>query len=227
MPRRDRYRDRAEAGDVLADALVDATVGGLGDEPAIVLALPRGGVPVAVPVARRLAAPLALMLVRKLGVPGRPELAMGAIARTGDTVEVVRNDQVIAAARVDEAAFARVRRREEALLAERAERYGSPSAGAAPGDAGGRTVVLVDDGLATGMTALAAVAAARALRPSRVVMAAPVGSPIAVELVGGQADLVVCPLAPPGFSAVSQWYRSFDQVSDAEVLDALAQARQS
>jgi predicted phosphoribosyltransferase len=228
MARRDPYRDRAEAGEVLAaalaDALADRLVGSLGDEPSIVLALPRGGVPVAVPVARRLAAPLGLMLVRKLGVPGRPELAMGAIARTGDVVEIVRHERVIAEVRLDEAAFERVRRREEAALAERAERYGAPAQWGAPPDVQGRTVVLVDDGLATGMTALAAVLAARALRPNRVVLAAPVGSPIAVELVGREADLVVCPLAPPGVSAVSQWYLSFDQLSDAAVLDALARA---
>jgi len=221
MARRDPYRDRTEAGEALADALA----GALGDQPAIVLALPRGGIPVAVPVARRLAAQLGLMLVRKLGVPGRPELAMGAIARTGDTVDMVRNERVITEAGVNEAAFERVRRREEAVLAERAERYGPLSPWPAPQAARGRTAVLVDDGLATGMTALAAVAAARALRPRRVVMAAPVGSPIAVDLVGREADLVVCPLAPPRFSAVSQWYERFDQLSDAEVLDALARAR--
>ena len=206
---------------MLAGSVRDALGGVLEDRQAIVLALPRGGVPVAVPVARRLAAPLGLMLVRKLGVPGRPELAMGAIARTGDTVEIVRHEQVIAEARVGEAAFERVRLREDAALVERVERYG-----AIPPDARGRTVVLVDDGLATGMTALAAVAAARALQPSRVVMAAPVGSPIGVDLVRREADLVVCPLAPPGFRAVSEWYTTFDQLTDADVLDALARARQ-
>ncbi len=216
MGRRDPYRDRAEAGEVLADAVLLAC----GTRPAIVLALPRGGVPVAVPVARRLAAPLGLMLVRKLGVPGRPELAMGALAQIGRTPVLVRHDQVIEEAGVDDESFERVKRREEEILTEKSARYG-----AAPLTPDGRSIVLVDDGLATGMTALAAVAAARALHPPEIVMAAPVGSAQAVALLEDAADLVVCPLTPHGFSAVSLWYRTFDQLSDAEVIDALTAAR--
>jgi predicted phosphoribosyltransferase len=216
MTRREPYRDRTQAGQVLAEALADP----LGDQSCVVLALPRGGVPVAVPVAERLSAPLGLMEVRKIGVPGRPEVAMGALARTGQTTELVRHERVIADACVDEAAFERIRRREEAVLADRVARYKDQ-----PVDATDRAVVLVDDGLATGMTALAAVAAARALKPRQVVVAVPVGSTQAVDLVGREADLVVCPLVPRGFYAVSTWYRTFDQLSDEDVIDALARFR--
>lgn len=186
------------------------------EQPAVVLALPRGGVPVAVPVARRLGAPLGLAMVRKLGVPGRPEVAMGALARVGGRTELVRHDEVIESYAITAAAFERVRQREEALLAERAERYGERAL-----EVAGTALVLVDDGLATGMTALAAVTAARGLEPGQVVMAAPVGSAQAVRLVAKRADRVICPLVPPDFYAVSLWYARFGQVSDAEVLDAL------
>lgn len=217
MRSRERYRDRTEAGLVLADAVAEAL---RESTPCVVLALPRGGVPVAIPIVQRFGGTLGLMIVRKLGVPGRPELAMGALARIGDRTELVRNEAVIADARVDDATFERVRREEGSRLSARAARYGEP-----PVEASGRTVILVDDGLATGMTALASVSAARSLDPERVVLAVPVGSPQAVRALSRAADLVVCPLAPRGFAAVSGWYDDFDQVSDAEVAAALAPFR--
>jgi putative phosphoribosyl transferase len=212
MRGRAQYRDRSHAGTILAGAVADV----VGNASVAVLALPRGGVPVSLPVASRLSAPLGLMLVRKLGVPGRPELAMGALARYGQTTQTVRHDDVIADVGVDAQSFERVRQREEIALTERSARYGDP-----PVEVTGRVVVLVDDGLATGMTALAAVAAARTGRPSRVVVAVPVGSPMAVQALRRVADQVVCPLTPRTFVAVSTWYDDFDQLSDTDVLRAL------
>lgn len=207
------YADRTQAGEILAEALIAELAG----RAVSVLALPRGGVPVAVPIARALSAPLGLVMVRKLGVPGRPELAMGALAQVGEAVELVRNEEVIAAVDVGTAAFAEAAEREQAVLRERLARYGSSGVPLA-----GREVVLVDDGLATGMTALAAVGAARSASPAWVVVAIPVASRQAAAAVGRRADRVVCPLTPSDFYAVSQWYRRFEQISDAEVIDALA-----
>jgi len=216
--RTDSYADRSQAGEILAQALTPE----LEDRAVSVLALPRGGVPVAIPIARRLRAPLGLIMVRKLGVPGRPELAMGALARMGQVMEVVRHEEVIAATGVGEAAFARARAREEEVLRARAARYGDSGV-----DLSGREVVLVDDGLATGMTALAAVAAVRSARPARIVVAIPVGSRAAVAALEQYVDRVVCPLAPADFYAVSQWYRHFEQLSDAEVVNMLTATRPS
>jgi predicted phosphoribosyltransferase len=170
---------------------------------------------VAAQVAVGLSAPLDVLVVRKLGVPWHPELGMGAIAEGG---VLVVNQDVVRQSGVSEDAIAKVRRREEAELVRRATLYrrGHP---AVPLE--GTTAVLVDDGLATGYTARAAVEAARAMKARRVVLAVPVGSEEAVRNLREVADLVVCPLQPADFYAVGQFYSYFDQTSDDEVIKLL------
>jgi putative phosphoribosyl transferase len=209
-----RYRSRRDAGRVLADEVAAR----LPEGPVVVLGLPRGGVPVAAEVAQRLGAPLDVLTVRKVGTPGHVELAIGAVASGG---LVVRNDALIArlglrahevAARVD------VARRE---LAERDARL----RGDRPRPAlSGTTVVLVDDGLATGATMRVAIAAVRAASAARVVVAVPVGPPDTVAAIAALADEVVCPRQPPDFVAVGQWYREFGETTDAEVIALLGDA---
>jgi putative phosphoribosyl transferase len=207
-----RYADRVEAGRALGDA-----VAAVGPYPRpVVLALPRGGVPVAAEVAARLSAPLEVMVVRKIGAPGRPELAMGALAMVGSQVSLFRNEDVIAALGIGETAFAVVHDRELAELRRRSEVFRRADATPIPG----ADVVLVDDGLATGSTMLAAVAAARGLEPARVVVAVPVASRPALRALRAVADDVVCPLVPPRFVAVGLAYTDFHQLTDEEV-DAL------
>jgi putative phosphoribosyl transferase len=208
----DRYADRAEAGRALGDAVAAA-----GPLPRpVVLALPRGGVPVAAEVAVRLLAPLQVIVVRKIGAPGRPELAMGALAMIGPQVSLYRNEEIIAALGVGDAAFAAVHDRELAELRRRGDVFSR--AGTTPVQ--GSDVVLVDDGLATGSTMLAAVAAVRALEPARVVVAVPVASRQAVRALAAVSDQVVCPLVPARFTAVGLAYADFHQLTDHEV-DAL------
>jgi putative phosphoribosyl transferase len=201
------YTNRTEAGQLLAQAL--RRFGGRSD--VLVLALPRGGVPVAYEVAKELEAPLDLVLVRKLGVPGQEELAMGAIATGGAQV---LNRDVVQILKISEETVRRVVQREEAELARRAQAYrgGRP----AP-DVAGRCVILVDDGLATGATMRAAVAAMRQLRPSRIVVAVPVAPPDTVAQIRSEADEVVCLATPESFRAVGEWYRDFSQTTDEEV----------
>lgn len=207
-----RYADRVEAGRALGDA-----VAAVGPYPRpLVLALPRGGVPVAAEVAARLTAPLEVMVVRKIGAPGRPELAMGALAMVGSQVSLFRNEDVIAALGIGETAFAAVHDREMAELQRRSEVFRRADATPIPG----ADVVLVDDGLATGSTMLAAVAAVRGLEPARVVVAVPVASRPALRALRAVADDVVCPLVPPRFVAVGLAYTDFHQLTDEEV-DAL------
>ena len=207
-----RYADRAEAGRALGDAVAAA-----GPHPRpVVLALPRGGVPVAVEVAARLSAPLEVIVVRKIGAPGRPELAMGALAMIGPQVSLFRNEDIIAALGVGDLAFAAAHDRELAELRRRGGVFSRADAPPIPG----ADVVLVDDGLATGSTMLAAVAAVRGLEPARVVVAVPVGSRPAVRAVGAVADKVICPLVPAHFVAVGLAYADFHQLTDHEV-DAL------
>ncbi|HZN17364.1 MAG TPA: phosphoribosyltransferase family protein [Micromonosporaceae bacterium] len=204
------FRDRAAAGEALGTALA-----AYADRPDVrVLGLVRGGVPVAVVVARRLGAPLDVLVVRKLGVPWAPEVAFGALGPGG---VYVLNDDV--AHRLDRTDIAAVVRREAAELDRRERRY---RGGRRPLDLTGQVAVIVDDGLATGATARAAVAVARRLGAQRVVIAAPVGSTEAVALLAAEADEVVCPVAPSGFGAVSRFYTDFRQVDDDTVVRLVA-----
>lgn len=181
----------------------------------VVLALPRGGVPVAAEIARELHAPLDVMLVRKLGAPGNEELAMGAIATGG--IRLV-NAQVVAALRIDERVFEQVAAREQAELERRMKAY----RGERPWPAiAGATVILVDDGIAIGATMRAAIAAVRAQRPERVVVAVPVAPFKLVVQLRREADEVVCLASPEPFTAVATYYRSFPQLTDRQVCDIL------
>jgi predicted phosphoribosyltransferase len=201
------YRDRADAGRVLA-----AQLGHLAGAPGLlVLGLPRGGVPVASEVARALDAPLDVFLARKLGVPQQPELAMGAVASGG--VRVLHQAVVDALAIPPEVIDA-VADREGAEVARREQSY---RAGRPPLDVAGRPVVVVDDGLATGSTMRAAVAALRAQRAGRIVVAVPVGARETCAQLAGEADEVVCPHRPASFHAVGQWYDDFTQTTDEEI----------
>lgn len=204
------FADRSEAGRLLGARLSD-----LRGEDVVVLGLPRGGVPVAAEVAHALDAPLDVFVVRKLGAPGRPELAMGAIATGGVQV---RNEGVvqqlgISAEAIDEVAADELR---ELRRREREYRGDRP-----PPEMSGRVVLLVDDGLATGSTMLAAVQAVRQLGPRRLVVAVPVGARQSCDAVAEVADEVVCLRAPQDFMAVGFHYEDFSQTSDDEVREAL------
>jgi putative phosphoribosyl transferase len=204
------FRDRGAAGEVLASLLR-----GYAERPdVLVLGLVRGGVLVAAVVAGRLNVPLDVMVVRKLGVPWAAEVAFGALGPGG--VQVLNDD---IAGRLPPADIAEVVDREVEELRRREAMF---RRGRGPLDLTGRTAILVDDGLATGATARAAVAVARRLGAARVVLAAPVGSPEAAAALEAVADEVVCPLRPPGFGAVGRFYRDFHQVTDGEVVEQLA-----
>lgn len=215
------YVDRSDAGRVLAAALADVladTGGAEGGPPRAglaVLGLPRGGVPVAAEVARVLDAPLDVFMVRKLGVPGRPELAMGAIATGGVRV---CNEDVLRSYAVSGDQLEAVAARETAELARRERLYRGDRA---PLDVTGRAVVVVDDGLATGATMRAAVAALRARGPRRIVVAVPVAARESIAALRAEGVEVVCPLVPERFLAVGQFYDDFAPTSDAEVRAAL------
>lgn len=214
LGRHRRYADRQDAGRALAQELSDLA----GRPDVVVLGLPRGGVPVAAEVARALGAPLDALVVRKLGVPGRPELAMGAVAGVGNDVEVVWNEQVLAAAGLDPSDREAVRRRE---VAELARRESTVRRGRERAPLEGRLVVLVDDGLATGATVRAAMAAVRRRRPSAIVVAVPVASSDAVASVRAAGARVVCPWVPPQFRSVGDAYIDFGQTPDHDVVRAL------
>ncbi len=186
----------------------------------VVLGLPRGGVPVAAEVARALGAPLDVLVVRKLGAPGRPELAMGAIADVGTAVEMVTNGQIVERLAVTPAEFDEVYRRELIELRRRTAGYRGDRP---PVAVAGKVVIVVDDGLATGATMRAAVAAIRRHRPAEVVVAVPVG-PQQQDGAWGEDVEVVCALTPALFSAVHQGYEDFSQTTDEQVLAALAGA---
>ena len=207
------FRDRVAAGRALA-----AAVKPHGDRDAVVLALPRGGVPVAAEVAAALGADLDLMIVRKLGVPGHSELAMGAIASGGIRV---LNSHVIASLRIQETAIEEVARREERELERREHAY----RGARPRPViEGRCVFLVDDGIATGATMRAAIAALRRGSPAKIVVAVPVAPPDTVDRLRSEADEVICLATPEAFWAIGQFYVEFPQLSDEAVREQLARS---
>jgi putative phosphoribosyl transferase len=213
---RSRYRDRFEAGAVLAGRL-----SGLAGRPdLLVLALPRGGVPVAFEVARRLGAELDAFVVRKLGVPGQEQLAMGAIASGGIRV---LNESVIGALGIDQETIEAVAAKEQRELERREKLFRGDSP---PPQIEDRTVVLVDDGLATGSTMLAAVRALRQQSPARVIVAVPVAAPETCEMMEAEADDVVCAATPEPFHAVGLWYEDFEQTSDEEVRELLERAQE-
>jgi predicted phosphoribosyltransferase len=208
------FRDRADAGRRLAEHLgAYASRDGV-----IVLGLPRGGVPVAAEVARALHAPLDVYVVRKLGVPGDEELAMGAIATGG---VIVLNDRVVSDLRLSEQTIAGVAAAELEELRRREQAY---RGGRPPVEVEGRIVLLVDDGLATGATMRAAVRAVRLRSPARVVVAVPVAAEETWSVLRSEADDVVCPLRPAGFRSVGGWYDDFSATSDDEVRALLAAA---
>lgn len=208
-----KYRDRREAGRMLAEELRQYD----GDRDVLVVGLPRGGIPPAYEVARRLRAELDVLVIRKLGVPGNEELAMGAVARGG--VRVLNRDVVagmgITAEQIETAA-----RREEHAVAQRDEEY---RGGRPPARMEGRTVLAVDDGLATGAGMLAAVRALRQYSPASIIAAVPVAAPDACRKVSQEADGVVCLKTPTPFSAVGAWYEDFSPVGDEEVKELLWQ----
>jgi predicted phosphoribosyltransferase len=205
------FENRADAGRMLAAQLAEYR----GRPDVLVLGLPRGGVPVAFEVAQALGAPLDVYLVRKLGVPGHAELAMGAIASGG--VRVV-NQEMLRSLRISSQQLDAVTRTEEAELRRQERLYRGDRP---PPPVSGRTVILVDDGLATGATMQAAVAALRSAGPQEVVVAVPVAPPETCAELEAEADRVVCAVTPEPFYAVGAWYRDFSQTSDDEVRELL------
>jgi putative phosphoribosyl transferase len=214
---RARFRDRHDAGRLLGPQL-----GSYAHRPdTLVLGLPRGGLPVAFEVAQALDAPLDVFLVRKLGLPGQEELAMGAIASGGITVlnsEVV--DRLAVPRHVIDAVAAREQR--ELERRERLYRGARP-----PLDVRGKTVILVDDGLATGATMRAAINALREQQPAQIVVGVPIAAPETCDAFRDEVDEIVCAITPEPFYAVGLWYEDFTQTSDEEVRDLLARAAQA
>jgi putative phosphoribosyl transferase len=211
------FADRAAAGAALAREMKQRPL----RPPVLVLALPRGGVPVGYEVARALDAPLDVMLVRKIGMPGQPELAIGAVA-SGDIVVHERTIEQEMPGIAE--AFDRIAAEERRELLRREQVY---RAGLAPLALEGQTVVLVDDGLATGSTMLAAVRAARAGGAAAIVVAAPVASPEAVQLLAAEADGIVIQQIPAMLFAIGEWYERFEQLEDQEVCRLLELHRRS
>jgi predicted phosphoribosyltransferase len=207
------FADRAEAGRRLGVALESMRA-----EELLVLGLPRGGVPVAAVVARHLDAPLDVIVVRKLGLPYQPELGLGAVGEGG--IRVI-NEQLLRATGLSAEDLAAVERRESAEVAARALRFRGDRD---PVALTGRTVVLVDDGIATGSTMAAACQVARAGKAAWIVVAVPVGSENGLNRAGAAADEVVCLHTPSRLSSVGEWYRDFSQTSDREVVHLLNQA---
>ncbi|WP_348267998.1 phosphoribosyltransferase family protein [Edaphobacter paludis] len=211
------FRDRKHAGELLAKLLA----GYRGSTDAVILALPRGGVPVAAVIARTLALPLDVFLVHKIGAPSEPELAVGAVAADG---LIVLDEKAIAMMHISQTALDAIiaREREEFVRRERLYRGDQP-----PLALEGQIVILVDDGLATGYTMLAAVRSVRRQRPARVVVAVPVALRETLDWVGAEADEAVCVYTPSRLEAVGQFYEDFGQVSDYQVKEQLEQSRRA
>ena len=209
------FKNRSEAGEFLAEKLTDFA----NRDDVVVLALPRGGVPVAYEVANRLKAPLDVFVVRKLGVPGHEELAMGAVA--SGSVRVL-NPDVLSYVRIHEAIIDRVTEFEKSELQRREQLY---RGNRPPLSVEGQTVIIVDDGLATGSTMRAAVKALQQKHPKKIIVAVPVGARETCKSFQNEADtMVVCAFAPEPFQAVGLWYADFSQTTDKEVRDLLARA---
>jgi putative phosphoribosyl transferase len=209
------FEDRRDAGRKLAERLLSYR-----DRRTVVFALPRGGVPVGYEISRALGAPLDVFVSRKLGAPGQPEFGIGAVAPGG--VRVL-NEYAVGQLGIPEDYLESVTAREIAEV-ERRLRYfrgGRPEP-----DVEGRTAILVDDGLATGVTARAAVEALRRRRPARIVLAAPVCAAQTTELIGAEVDELVCLESPPDLGAIGFWYRNFEQTPDEEVVELLERSRQ-
>jgi putative phosphoribosyl transferase len=207
-----RFRDGVDAGRQLAVVVWDA---GIERSDSVVLGLPRGGVPVAFEVALALGAPLDVIVVRKLGVPFQPELAMGAIGEDGVRVE---NEEVVASGALRSVDLDLVERRERAELQRRARQYRGDRTRL---DLRGRSAIIVDDGIATGSTARAACQVARAQGASRIVLAVPVASRAAVTALRDVCDEMLVVAVPDPFYAVGEWYRDFSPTSDDEVVELL------
>ena len=207
------FLDRRSAG-----ALLGIEVAKLALDDPVVLGLPRGGVPVAAMVARAIHAPLDVIVVRKLGVPGQRELAMGAIGENG---VVIVNSEIVHATRVSDEEFAAAERRERATMEET---LGSLSPARPERSLAHRSAVVVDDGIATGATVRAAIGVVRAQGVQRVTVATPVAPVDVVEVLASEADDVVCLAQPDPFGSVGRWYDNFEAVSDREVLDLLLEA---
>ncbi len=210
------FRDRSEAGGALADRLDEMTL----TDP-VVLALPRGGLPVAVPVAERLGAPLDLLLVRKIGTPGHEELAAGAVV-DGDVHQVVFNSHVLSMLRMTEDDF---REKVAAKLAEIDERRTRYLGDAVPVPVEGRTAVVVDDGIATGATVKAALRGLRLRNPKAIILAVPVAPRDSLTEIAPLVDEIVCLEVPEPFNAVGAHYQHFDQVDDMQVVSMMTAAR--
>jgi putative phosphoribosyl transferase len=220
MRRRAKFADRDEAGLLLAEQLA-----GMDLAAPLILALPRGGVPVAAQIARRLDAPLDVAFVRKLGAPGEPELAIGAVS-DGDPPEIVLNALLVEERGVSTEFVTSAVARELAAIEQRRRDYADVRPGVAPS---GRAVIVVDDGVATGMTMQAALRSVRRQNPARLLVAVPVASRDALAMLRQEADALVCLNAPRRFGSVGSFYGVFEQVSDADVAmllkDAAARCR--
>ncbi|WP_017661906.1 phosphoribosyltransferase [Baaleninema simplex] len=205
------FQDRIEAGRVLASRLERYAR----RDDVVVLGLPRGGVPVAFQIARALDAPLDVCLVRKLGVPNNPELAMGALGSRGD---ITTNENVVQSLRVSQEQFEAVVRRERQELQRREKRYRGRRP---PLEVRGKTTILVDDGVATGATLMAAIATLRHCHPAKIVVAIPVAAPVVCEKLRTKVDELVCVLEPEPFNFLGLWYADFSQTTDEEVCGLL------
>jgi predicted phosphoribosyltransferase len=210
----DRFKNRSHAGQLLARALMQFAH----RQDVVVLALPRGGVPVGFEIAEALDVPLDIMVVRKLGVPWFEELAMGAVARGG----MVVSQEIVQKFRITEQVLEQTAERERKEVERREQLY---RAGRIPLDLRDHTVILVDDGLATGASMKAALDATRRAHPAQIVIAVPVGAADTCRNFAALADDVICLLTPESFRAVGMWYEDFTQTDDQEVMQLLAQSR--